>query len=406
VWVGYRQGVGSACSWRATHAFTFVRRKCCNQRNPPAGEGGAYAAAPARPNRVSWLRAACWLCGHGAARTGGEGAAATAAGSPVELRPAKPLSMLKKQVCVCARAGGPLCGTASCGHALPSSPSAPFPSPWCLVGRLLCKPGPPPPLPPPCPALPCPALPCPALPCPPQLPCPITVPGSFTVFRPPLTVKVKVPPEANAMEGVPQFELCFAVGALPRCVCVHLSSSLCPLCLSTPPHKPSPPPITRSIAQRALAGTRPLHRPPLCPSLLAAAGHAVMRHRAPCPSALARRCLTPTSLPSLAHVCPRPRPDPTCSSVTKTVPRYGFLSLDLKKSSHLSVSLGAKGFRDSPTITSRYTGMTARSVHACPAPPTTGFLRRRSQREPVCAAGVSVRCIFWGEGMADCLRPT
>ncbi len=43
-------------------------------------------------------------------------------------------------------------------------------------------------------------------------------------------------------------------------------------------------------------------------------------------------------------------------SVTKTVPRFGFLSLDLKKSSFLSASLGAKGFRDSPTLTNQYIG--------------------------------------------------
>ncbi len=44
-------------------------------------------------------------------------------------------------------------------------------------------------------------------------------------------------------------------------------------------------------------------------------------------------------------------------SVTKTLPRFGFLSLDLKKSSHLAASLGAKGYRDSATLSCQYTGV-------------------------------------------------
>ncbi len=48
-----------------------------------------------------------------------------------------------------------------------------------------------------------------------QLPSPVFAPPTLTVFRPPLTVKMKVPPEANEME-IAEFGMCFAVGSLPR----------------------------------------------------------------------------------------------------------------------------------------------------------------------------------------------
>ena len=55
-----------------------------------------------------------------------------------------------------------------------------------------------------------------------QMAAPVFTPPTLTVFKPPLTVKMKVPQEANDLD-VAEFSLCFAIGSLPRfdhiCVC-------------------------------------------------------------------------------------------------------------------------------------------------------------------------------------------
>ena len=43
-------------------------------------------------------------------------------------------------------------------------------------------------------------------------------------------------------------------------------------------------------------------------------------------------------------------------SLTKSLPKRGFVSLDVQSTCLLSASLGAKGFRDSPTVSARYIG--------------------------------------------------
>ena len=50
----------------------------------------------------------------------------------------------------------------------------------------------------------------------PQLEAPMFSPPTLTVFKPPLTVKIKVPPSANDA-GVPEFTMAFSVGTTMRC---------------------------------------------------------------------------------------------------------------------------------------------------------------------------------------------
>jgi hypothetical protein len=56
----------------------------------------------------------------------------------------------------------------------------------------------------------------------------VFTPSSLTVFKPPLTVKMKVPAEANELEA-DEFDLVFAVGSLPRCDAVPRDCSRMPL---------------------------------------------------------------------------------------------------------------------------------------------------------------------------------